>query len=208
MAAKSAPDIVVGRIPLYLRILNRLIEAEHTTTNSQEMGAMLGISSAQIRKDLSYFGGFGKYGAGYDVLFLRDQLQRILNLEYTWPVVLIGAGDLGRAVANYHGFAQGGFEITGVFDNDPAKIGQPIGNLVVQDVGLLEQTIRLGRIKIAIIAVPTPAAQAVTDRLVNAGVAAILSYAPTTLRVPDHVKVQYIDPVAELQHMAYYLKKG
>ena len=206
MITKSVPDIVVGRLPLYLRILNRLIEAEHTTTNSQEMGALLGISSAQIRKDLSYFGGFGKYGAGYDVLFLRDQLQRILNLERIWPVVLVGAGDLGRAVANYRGFTQGGFEITGVFDNDPEKIGLPIGDLVVQDVGLLEQTIRSENIKIAIIAVPARAAQAVADRLIDAGVEAILSYAPTTLKVPEQVKVQYIDPVAELQHMAYYLK--
>ncbi|RUA17622.1 MAG: redox-sensing transcriptional repressor Rex, partial [Clostridia bacterium] len=152
------------------------------------------------------FGGFGKYGAGYDVLFLRNQLQRILNLEQTWPVVLIGAGDLGRAVANYHGFAQGGFEITGVFDNDPAKIGQLIGDLLVQDVDLLEQTVCSNHIRIAIIAVPARTAQAVADRLVDAGVTAILSYAPTTLRVPDQVRVQYVDPVAKLQHMAYYLR--
>ena len=205
MTKRKAPDIVVGRLPLYLRMLNQLVAEGRSTTNSQELGDRLGISAAQIRKDLSYFGGFGKYGAGYDVVYLRDQLRRILNLEQTWPVVLVGAGDLGHALANYHGFAANGFEIVGVFDNDPNKVGTTIGQRQVQDAGQLEDVIAESGVSIAIIAVPANAAQAVADRLVAAGVRGILCYAPVILKVPGDVKVQYIDPVARLQHMAYYV---
>jgi len=205
MSKKSAPDIVVGRLPLYLRMLNQLLDEERHTTNSQELGNRLGISSAQIRKDLSYFGGFGKYGAGYDVAFLRGQLQRILHLEKIWPVALVGAGDLGHALANYHRFKQSGFEIVGVFDNDPTKIGRKIGPLVVQDAERMEDDVRKQNVAIAIIAVSVNAAQIVADRLVAAGVRGILNYAPVALKTPAGVTVQYIDPVARLQHMAYYV---
>ncbi len=205
MAKKEAPDIVVGRLPLYLRVLNQLLEEGRTTTNSQELGGRLGLSSAQIRKDLSYFGGFGKYGAGYDVAYLREQLRRILNLEQVWPVILVGAGYLGHALANYQRFIENGFEIVAVFDNDPSKIGAQAGIHVVLDVKELERVIQEKGVVIAILAVPMQAAQKVADRLVNAGVRAILNYAPVRLNVPDHVKVQDIDPVARLQHMAFYL---
>ena len=205
MPKRNAPDIVVGRLPLYLRMLNQLTEEGRSTTNSQELGDRLGISAAQIRKDLSYFGGFGKYGSGYDVIYLRDQLRRILHLEQVWPVVLVGAGDLGHALANYHGFAQNGFEIVGIFDNDTEKVGMRIGGHEVQDVTHLEEQIQAMGASIAIIAVPASAAQVVANRLVAAGVRGILCYAPVTLKVPPEVKVQYIDPVARLQHMAYYV---
>jgi len=205
MSKETAPDIVVGRLPLYLRMLDQLLEEDRHTTNSQELGDRLGISSAQIRKDLSYFGGFGKYGTGYDVAFLRGQLQRILHLEKIWPVALVGAGDLGHALANYHRFHKSGFEIVGVFDNDPAKIGSTIGRLVVQDVGRMEEVIRKKNVAIAIIAVSVNAAQAVADRVVAVGVRGLLNYAPVALRTPDDVTVQYIDPVVHLQHMAYYV---
>ncbi len=207
MAKKKAPDIVVGRLPLYLRILNQLIAEGRTTTNSQELGNRLGISAAQIRKDLSHFGGFGKYGAGYDVAYLRDQLRRILHVEKSWPVALVGAGDLGRALANYHGFARSGFEIQAIFDADPAKVGMQLGDMVVQDAALLEEIIAADNIKIAILAVPMTAAQAVADRLVAAGVRGILNYAPVILKTPSYVNIQYIDPVARLQHMAFYVGK-
>jgi redox-sensing transcriptional repressor len=205
MTKRPAPDIVVGRLPLYLRMLNQLAAEGRSTTNSQELADRLGISAAQIRKDLSYFGGFGRYGAGYDVLYLRDQLRRILHLEQVWPVVLVGAGDLGHALANYHGFTVSGFEIVGIFDNDPEKVGTTIGKHQVRDVSLLEEALSAEEVKIAIIAVPAAAAQAVADRLVAAGVRGILCYAPVILKVPNDVKVQYIDPVARLQHMAYYV---
>jgi redox-sensing transcriptional repressor len=208
MPRKKAPDIVVGRLPLYLRMLNQLIEEGRSTTNSQELGDRLGISAAQIRKDLSYFGGFVKYGSGYDVVFLRDQLRRILHLEQTWPVALIGAGDLGHALANYHGFSENGFEIVAVFDSDPGKVGTIVGGHEVQDAGRLEGVIAEKDVKIAIIAIPVDAAQAVADRLVAAGVRGILNYAPVILKVPVNVKIQYIDPVARLQHMAFYVGNG
>ena len=205
MVERKAPDIAVGRLPLYLRVLNQLKAEGRTTTNSQEIGNRLGLSAAQVRKDLSYFGGFGKYGAGYEVAYLRDQLRRILNLKRTWPVALVGAGHLGHALANYDRFSEGGFEITAAFDSDPLKIGQPLGDLIVQDAARLEEVIREQGIVIAILAVPTQAAQAVAERLVAAGVRAILNYAPVRLQVPAGVKVQEIDPVARLQHMAFYL---
>ncbi len=206
MVKRKAPDIAVGRLPLYLRVLNQLLEEGRTTTNSQEMGNRLGLSSAQIRKDLSYFGGFGRFGAGYDVAYLRDQLRRILNLERTWPVALVGAGHLGHALANYERFSEGGFEIVAVFDDDPSKIGSPLGRHQVLDAAQLEEVIREQGIVIAILAVPPQAAQAVADRLVAAGIKAILNYAPVRLKVPSDVRVQEIDPVARLQHMAYYLE--
>ena len=208
MTRRKAPDIVVGRLPLYLRMLNQLVAEGRSTTNSQELSVRLGISAAQIRKDLSYFGGFGKYGAGYDVMYLRDQLRRILHLEQIWPVVLVGAGDLGRALANYRGFTTSGFDIAAIFDNDAAKVGVTIGRCQVQDVAGLENVIQEQEVKIAILAVPADAAQAVADRLVAAGVSGILCYAPVILKVPPEVKVQYIDPVARLQHMAYYVGNG
>jgi len=205
MTKRKAPDIVVGRLPLYLRMLNQLAAEGRSTTNSQELGNRLGISAAQIRKDLSYFGGFGKYGSGYDVIYLRDQLRRILHLEQAWPVALVGAGDLGHALANYHGFTASGFDVVAIFDNDAAKVGTFIGQHEVQDVKMLEKVIGEQDVKIAILAVPAGAAQAVADRLVAAGVRGILCYAPVILKVPPEVKVQYIDPVARLQHMAFYV---
>jgi redox-sensing transcriptional repressor len=205
MAKRKAPDIVVGRLPLYLRVLNQLAEEGRITTNSQELGERLGLSSAQIRKDLSYFGGFGRYGAGYDVAYLRQQLRRILHLDRCWPVVLVGAGHLGHALANYQRFPENGFEIVAVFDNDPAKIGTMIDGHPVLDIARMEGVIQEQAIAVAILAVPMQAAQEVADRLVAAGVRAILNYAPVRLKVPEGVKVQDIDPVARLQHMTFYL---
>ena len=174
MRKKKAPDIVVGRLPLYLRMLNQLAAEGRSTTNSQELGERLGISAAQIRKDLSYFGGFGKYGSGYDVLYLREQLRRILHLQQTWPVILVGAGDLGHALANYRGFAVNGFEIVGIFDNDVRKIGRSIADHTVLDISQLEDVVQQDNVRIAILAVPAEAAQEVADRLVAAGIRGIL----------------------------------
>ena len=204
MRNSKVPDIVVGRLPIYLRVLNYLIAEGRQITSSQELGDRLGISSAQIRKDLSHFGEFGKQGTGYDVLFLRDQLKRILNLENNWPIVLIGAGDLGHALAHYQRFVTSGFDIVGVFDNDPEKIGESYGRYTVRDVAELSDIIQEHDVKMGIIAVSTDSALDVAKMLIKNGVTSILNYAPVTLMVPRGVRVQYIDPVARLQHMAYY----
>jgi redox-sensing transcriptional repressor len=205
MAVALVPDIVIGRLPIYLRALNLLAEAGHEFTSSQELGQQLGIGSAQIRKDLSHFGEFGKQGTGYEINYLREQISKILHVDRDWSVVLVGFGDLGQAIAHYGGFATKGFYIEAIFDNDPTKINQKVNNKTVQNIKDLGNVIRELQIKMAIVAVPASAAQMVSDKLVEAGVRAILNYAPITLTVPDYVQVQYIDPVVHLQRMTYYL---
>jgi redox-sensing transcriptional repressor len=205
MVALKVPDIVVGRLPLYLRALSNMTEEGKEITSSQELGGRLGISSAQIRKDLSQFGEFGKQGTGYNISYLTDQIKNILHVDHLWDVVLVGAGDLGHAVANYAGFVQRGFRIVAVYDNSPSKIDQPVGKFTVRDVKQLKQDIPTLNVKVAMLAVPAQQAQEVSDDLVEAGVRAILCYAPTSLKLPPEVKVQYIDPSLHLQHMTYYL---
>ena len=207
MAKRSIPDIVIGRLPIYLRALNFLIAEGRQITSSQELGDRLGISSAQIRKDLSHFGEFGKQGTGYDINFLNEQLSAILKVNRMWDVALVGAGNLGKAIADYPGFAGKGFRISTIFDNDPDKVGKIVGvhNVTVLDVKLLGQIIQERGITIGIIATPAADAQAVARTMIDAGVKSILNYAPITLTVPVGVRVQYIDPVVGLQRMTYYL---
>ena len=205
MADTEVPDIVIGRLPIYLRALTLLSEAGQEYTSSQELGQKLGIGSAQIRKDLSHFGEFGKQGTGYEIKYLRDQISKILHVDRDWAVVLVGFGDLGQAIARYGGFANEGFHIQVIFDNDPTKIGQEVNGKVVQNISELSETITKQKIKVAIVAVPAPVAQEVADKLIECGVKAILSYAPITLSVPDTIRVQYVDPVVHLQKMTYYL---
>jgi redox-sensing transcriptional repressor len=207
MAKRTIPDIVVGRLPVYLRALTFLIAEGRQITSSQELGDRLGISSAQIRKDLSHFGEFGKQGTGYDINFLYDQLRQILKVSRMWDVALVGAGNLGKAIADYGGFAGKGFVIKAIFDTDPTKVGKPMGidQLTVQPVGELAETIRTKGIVVGIIATPAEEASAVARTMIEAGVKAILNYAPITLTVPSNVRVQYIDPVVGLQRMTYYL---
>jgi redox-sensing transcriptional repressor len=201
------PDIVIHRLPLYLRVLENMVENNHLVTSSQELGVLLGISSAQIRKDLSHFGEFGKQGTGYEVHYLRDQLQRILQVDQVWSVVVVGAGDLGHALVKYGDFRDRNFEVEAIFDIEPAKIGTRIGDLVVEDQsGMPGRVADLG-IKIGIIAVPAKAAQRVAELLVEGGVRAILNYAPITLNLPPEIRVEYIDPVTALQTMTYYLQR-
>jgi redox-sensing transcriptional repressor len=202
----AIPDIVVGRLPLYLRTLVQLRQAGNTLTSSQELGRMLGISPAQIRKDLSHFGGFGKQGTGYDVAFLIDQLSNLLRVDREWHVALVGAGDLGTAIIHYRGFATRGYQISLVFDNDPTKIGASIGGLVVHSTNGMQAMLRERHIHLAMLAVPAEAAQGVADRLIEGGCRAILCYAPTSLKLPAGIQVQYIDPVIHMQHMTFYLE--
>jgi redox-sensing transcriptional repressor len=205
MCAVFVPDIIIGRLPLYLRALCEMATEGKDITSSQELGARLGISSAQIRKDLSQFGEFGKQGTGYNIDFLIEQLRRILHVNQIWDVALIGAGDLGKAIAHYGGFLDRGFQIVIVFDNDPQKIGQSVGKFIVKDTQQMVEEIQAKKIRVAMLAVPASEAQGIADELVRAGVQAILSYAPTSLKVPENVRIQYIDPVLHLQRMTYYM---
>lgn len=206
MLDKQVPDIVVGRLPIYLRALTFLKADNREITSSQELGDRLGISSAQIRKDLSHFGEFGKQGTGYDIRFLEANLKQILHVDQMWDVVLVGAGDLGHALASYRGFAGRGFRISGVFDKSPAKIGQKLADaLVVEDVCNLAQRVKEVGWKMAIIAVPAEEAQIVANTLIETGVTAILNYAPISLMVPSGIRVEQIDPAVHLQHLTYYL---
>ena len=202
---KSVPDIVIGRLPIYLRALSHLLAEGKQITASKDLAERLGISSAQIRKDLSHFGEFGKQGMGYNIVYLQEQLKNILKVDRQWDMVLVGAGDLGHAVTHYAGFEGRGFRITCVFDNDPQKIGRRMGRFEICDVAQLTETVRQEGIKVAVVAVPASAAQSVVDDLVAGGVKAILNYAPITVMTPPDVRIQYIDPVIHLQHMTYYL---
>ena len=206
MTQKNIPDIVIGRLPIYLRALQCMSQDEgRHVTSSQELGERLGISAAQIRKDLSQFGEFGKQGTGYNIEFLADKITEILNINKVWDVAVIGAGDVGRALVNYKGFHQRGFQIKLIFDNDPSKIGKKIGDFTVHDIADMKETIMKAGIKVAMIAVPARYGKEVARQLVEAGIQAILNYAPVNLNVPQGVWVQHIDPAVHLQHMTYYL---
>lgn len=204
--AKQIPDIVIGRLPIYLRALLQMNQENRQVTSSQELGERLGISAAQIRKDLSQFGEFGKQGTGYNIEFLAKQLREILKVNRVWEVAIVGAGDIGRALAGYNGFNERGFHIQMIFDNKPEKIGSQMGEFAIKDVKTMKAEIAAAGIKMAMIAVPAAQAQAVADQLVEAGVKAILSYAPVNLNVPVGVRVQNIDPSIHLQRMTYYLE--
>jgi redox-sensing transcriptional repressor len=203
--SKPVPDIVIGRLPIYLRALTHLLDEGQEVTSSKDMAERLGISSAQIRKDLSHFGEFGKQGMGYNIAHLRDQIRRILQVDRIWSVAVVGAGDLGHAIVQYGGFEGRGFRVACVFDNNPQKIGRRLGKFEICDVAEMPERLKKMGISVAIVAVPASAAQAVVDALVEGGVEAILNYAPITVTVPPEVRMQYIDPVTHLQRMTYYL---
>jgi redox-sensing transcriptional repressor len=205
MKKKEIPDIIVSRLPVYLRALRRMQAQKQQTISSQELGEQVGISAAQIRKDLSQFGEFGKQGTGYNIAFLVAKLREILQVEHAWDVALVGMGDMGHALARYQGFSDRGFRVAMVFDNDPTKVGNQVGEYVVRDSRELGKAIREAGIQIAMVCVPAAVAQEVTTLLVEAGIKAILNYAPISLSVPAGVRVQYLDPSIGLQRMTYYL---
>ncbi len=205
MNADKIPDIIIGRLPVYLRALQRLADKGVLNTSSQELGEMIGISAAQIRKDISQFGEFGKQGTGYSIPFLVDRLRDILKVDRVWDVAIVGMGDMGHALARYNGFTNRGFHVVMVFDNDPTKIGQKVGEFEIFNTSTLTEKLKQQKIKIAVLTAPAAAAQEIADQLVKSGVKAILNYAPISINVPDGVYVQYIDPVTHLQRMTYYL---
>jgi len=207
VAPGNVPEVVVQRLPMYVRVLSQFAGRGAEVISSEQLGASLRLTPAQIRKDLSYFGRFGRQGRGYDVGHLASELRTILGLDRVWDAALIGAGRLGRAVAAYPGFAPEGIRIAAAFDSDPDVVDQRFGDLTVQPLTRLRTTIRARGIRIGIVTVPADHAQAVIDTLVNAGIRAILNYAPITALVPAGVRLHPIDPVLALQSMTYHIDR-
>jgi len=206
-------DAVIRRLPLYLRVLDELSnEGDVPLISSQELGVKAGVGPALVRKDLAWFGEFGKQGVGYEVGFLRNELRKILNLEQEMAVALAGVGSLGRALARYHlkRYADNdsfNLRLAALFDSDPAKVGTEVEGITIASLEEIPQKVAEEQIKIAILAVPSDAAQDVANRFIRAGVNCILNYAPAKLQVPDTVQVASVDLSLELQRLAYYVPK-
>lgn len=193
---------------MYLRYLEELDTRGQKTASSDELAALFGTTPAQVRKDLSSFGSFGKRGLGYPVHELSSQLREILGLGREWRVVIIGAGKIGAALANYHGFQDRGFRIAGVYDNNPAKIGQLWGGATIRDMADLEADVARDGALIAVLAIPADDAQAVVDRIVAAGIRAILNFAPAPLHVPPNVSLKTVNMAMELEGLSFALTNG
>ena len=207
-ATRKVSESTVGRLSLYLRLLSDLEQEGQVTLSSEELARRCGTTAAQVRKDLSFFGTFGKRGMGYAVPELVTALRSILGLERSWRVALVGAGKIGTALLGYQDFRRQGFHIEAVFDADDAKAGQWCGGLLVQSDAELERALVDERIDIVIIAVPSEAAQAVVNRVVAAGVRAILNFAPTRIDVPAHVALKNVNMALELEGLSYALANG
>ncbi len=198
------PDATVARLPLYLRALSELADRGVTTCSSEHVATAAGVSSANIRKDLSHLGSYGTRGVGYDVQQLRDRIAETIGQTHNWDVILVGAGHLGSALAAYQGFGNRGIHVAAVVDEDPALVGTKLGSITVDSVENLATLIKDNGILIGIIATPPDAAQSVADRLVEAGVTSILNFAPTLIQVPAGVDVRQVDVAVELQILAYH----
>ena len=194
----------MARLPVYLRILSDQLEHGVTTISSEELAELGGVNAAKVRKDLSYLGSYGTRGVGYDVDFLVYQIRRELGLTHDWPVVIVGAGNLGQALAGYEGFGERGFPVAGIVDIDPSKIGSVIGGVRVRHLDDLGQIVQAKRVSIGVVATPPSSAQDAADRLVRAGVTSILNFAPVVLAVPRGVSVRKVDLAVELQILSYY----
>ncbi|MBO2943143.1 redox-sensing transcriptional repressor Rex [Paenibacillus sp. F411] len=208
MKSDKISEAVVRRLPVYLRYLNELHKREVATVSSQELGQRLDLNPAQIRKDLAYFGDFGRKGIGYDVIYLIEKIRQILKLDQQINVVLVGAGNLGHALSNYNAFLKDNMKIVAVFDAHTAKVGTRINNLTVLPMEELSDTIQKLSIRIGIITVPDIEAQNVADMLVAAGIEAILNFAPVILKAPSHIRIHTADFTTDLQSLAYYLDNG
>lgn len=203
---RRIPEETVRRLSLYLRTLRFMENKGVQVISSERLTKHLNITGAQARKDLTYFGSFGQPGVGYNVHRLREKIEEILGLDHSWNVVLIGCGKLGAALLAYPGFRRFGFRILAAFDNNPAKIGQKIGDVPVIADQKMEEFIRKNGIKVAIITVPAEAAQEIARRLAESGISAILNFAPRYLAIPDKVKIKSVDMAMELESLVYYLK--
>ncbi|MDX6308095.1 MAG: redox-sensing transcriptional repressor [Nocardioidaceae bacterium] len=203
-ADRSIPEATVARLPVYLRALTALAERDVATVSSEHLASAAGVNSAKLRKDLSYLGTYGTRGVGYDVNYLRYQIARQIGLTQDWSVVIVGIGNLGHALANYSGFGTRGFQVAGLVDSDPSRVGEKVGDLEISPIDELEDIIHEHHVTIGVIATPEANAQDVCDKLVAAGVRSILNFAPTVLSVPDQVDVRKVDLSIELQILAYH----
>jgi redox-sensing transcriptional repressor len=204
---RGIPEATVNRLPVYLRALYALADRGIPTVSSEELAAAAGVNSAKLRKDLSHLGSYGTRGVGYDVEYLVYQVSRELGLTQDWPVIIVGAGNLGHALANYGGFASRGFRVAALFDTDPVIVGTQIASQVVRHADELESVIARYGVSIGVIAVPAAAAQAVCERLVAAGITSILNFAPVVLTVPSGVDVRKVDLSIELQILAFHAQR-
>lgn len=202
------PEMTIRRLSVYTRCLLQLEEDGVKTVSSQELAERFNLNSAQVRKDLAYFGEFGVRGIGYYVSGLKAELQRILGLDREWPVALVGFGNLGSALVHYRGFARQGFRIVVAFDDDPAKIGREVNGVPILGTRDLAREVRARGVQIGIVAVPAEAAQAVADQLVAAGIRAVLNFAPTRIRVPRDVRLKDVDLSIELETLSFYLARS
>jgi redox-sensing transcriptional repressor len=200
---EAVPDPAVRRLSLYLRQLEDFARKDRRTISSKQLGESLGITDAQVRKDLAYFGQFGHPGIGYRVDDLIAQLKHILGTDKTWNVLLVGAGNIGRALCAYKGFAAKGFRVVAVFDNDPSKVGKKLGPHIIQPLNDIEATAQKNGAKLAVIAVPADAAQDVADRLVAAGVRGLMNFAPVSLSVPKDVAMNAVDVAVQLEQLSF-----
>jgi redox-sensing transcriptional repressor len=202
------PEMTIRRLSVYTRCLLQLEEDGVKTISSQDLAERFNLNSAQVRKDLAYFGEFGVRGIGYYVSGLKAELQRILGLDREWPVALVGLGNLGSALFHYRGFGRQGFRIVAVFDDDPAKYHREVSGVPVYPASDLAREVRARSIQIAIVAVPAETAQRVADQLVAAGIKAVLNFAPTRIRVPRDVRLKDVDLSIELETLSFYLARG
>ena len=201
-------EMTIHRLSVYTRCLRELEEDNVTTISSQELAERFNLNSAQVRKDLAYFGEFGVRGIGYYVIGLKNELQRILGLDRAWPIVLVGFGNLGSALFHYKGFGTQGFKIAAIVDDDPAKVAREVDSVPILASRALAREVKARGIQIAIVAVPSESAQTVTDQLVAAGIKAILNFAPARIKVPRDVRLKNVDLSIELETLSFYLAKG
>jgi redox-sensing transcriptional repressor len=201
---RGIPEATVARLPVYLRALTALAEHGIASASSEDLASAAGVNSAKLRKDLSYLGSYGTRGVGYDVEYLRYQIAREIGLTQDWPVVIVGIGNLGHALANYSGFVSRGFRVAALVDSDPDRVGEQVGGLTIAPYADLPAIVRDGKVAIGVIATPPAAAQGVCDDLVTAGVTSILNFAPAVLSVPAGVDVRKVDLSIEMQILAYH----
>ena len=203
-SARDIPEATVARLPVYVRALTTLSEQGTSTCSSGELATAAGVNSAKLRKDLSYLGSYGTRGVGYDVAYLRYQIARQIGVTQDWPVVIVGIGNLGHALANFSGFRSRGFRVVALLDADPKRHQETVAGVAVRPFDDLEQIVREHGVAIGVIATPAAAAQDVTDQMVSVGIRSILNFAPTVLSVPDDVDVRKVDLSIELQILAYH----
>ncbi|MBA7562656.1 Redox-sensing transcriptional repressor Rex [subsurface metagenome] len=206
---KNIPSVTINRLSIYHRCLEKILETQNgedlKIISSFKIEEMTGINSAQIRKDLAYFGEFGKRGLGYPLIDLSRELKKILGLDKKWSVIIAGAGNLGKALVKYKGFQKRGFIIKGIFDNNPSKIGKKLGHIFIYDIKEIEKIIQAENINIGILVVPADSAQEVADKMVAGGIKAILNFAPVHIFLPPEIKIHNVDLSIEFEGLTYYL---